>query len=197
MELDINSLKELKDFIPFGSAMFGAITGGIITYKIAKAKENKEALQKKVESILELDARLRHIQNELIGFKDKVLKLREKINFIQTSDREKFYKEFEKYFYEHIIEKREILFLLAIHINEKMFINTRVIYNDILFVFGTSRKGEFRGDVVKDFEQYLELVIDTMGKVKLKIDKLMVNLRANELKYTNLYLKKYIKDISN
>lgn len=44
----------LKDLIPFGSALFGAVTGGFITYKITRAKERKEFKIKRLESIFEL-----------------------------------------------------------------------------------------------------------------------------------------------
>ncbi|MGF9965963.1 hypothetical protein [Bacillus rhizoplanae] len=54
MWISINDLKEWKDFFPFGSAMLGALIGGFITYRLTKAKERKEAREKRLESLFEL-----------------------------------------------------------------------------------------------------------------------------------------------
>ncbi|EJS59062.1 hypothetical protein ICE_01617 [Bacillus cereus BAG1X1-2] len=186
----------LKDLIPFGSAMIGAVTGGIITYKMNKIKDKKERLQKRAESILELQAKLSEMQIETIDLKMEVLIIQDKVNTTQDTNREHFFRNLKKYFHEQITGRREILLSLAIHIDKTVFIEVAKTYNMIFEIFGKTNKGNFQGDILKDFEKYLELVTNTLDEIKIKINKLMIYLRKKEWEYTQYFLKKYLKDIS-
>lgn len=191
----------LKDLLPFGSVFFGAVTGGLITFTITRSKETKEARQKQVESILELEAELSRMQSETMEFKTEVAKLQYKINSFKDIDKDnekvKFYENLNKYFDKQILGKRETLCTPAIHIDEITFIKVRESYNDLFVIFGKTRKSNFQGDIILNFDKYLEVVIKAMEEILLKINELRMYLRMNEVKYTNLYLKKYIKKISN
>ncbi|HDR7847486.1 TPA: hypothetical protein QCY30_002160 [Bacillus toyonensis] len=190
MGLDINSL---KDFFPFGSAMLGAMTGGLITYNITKAKEKKEKHQKRVESIFELQAKLSEMLNETIDFKMETLLLggNDSKNS-QGSEQLHFLKKLKTYFHEKIIRNREILCSLAIHIDKNVFVRVGKAYNEIFDIFGKTNKENFQGDIHKDFEAYLELVVCTMNEIILKINHLIRYLLKKEHEHVKYFLEKYI-----
>ncbi|MCU5085403.1 hypothetical protein OCA23_18885 [Bacillus cereus] len=189
MEFDINSL---KDFFPFGSAILGAVTGGFITYKITKAKEKKENHQKRVECILELQAKLSEMQNETLAFKMETSLLRNKSENFQWSERIHFLKTLKIYFHEQIIRNREILYSLAIHIDKNVFVEVGKTYNEIFDIFAKTNKDKFQGNINEDFEVYLEMVASTMNEIALEINKFTRYLFKKEQEYIKYFLEKYI-----
>ncbi|MGG1340166.1 hypothetical protein ABE244_06210 [Bacillus toyonensis] len=183
----------IKDFIPFGSALLGALTGGFITYNISSAKEKKEGYRKQLESSLELQKinfKLLGIFNELELILDVYVSSQVEIkgyDVITVTDKIQKCSD-------ELAELYVVSLAHAIHmkIEEFEFVKkihdaTRNHYLDV-----TKRDDEA---VINNSKIYSEKNIIALQAASKKIAILQGSIMGKETSYVESYIKKYNKHL--
>lgn len=68
------NLSEWKDLLPFGTALFGAMIGGIINYKMSKIAQKREMRKKRLEAIFELEGLVIEVIKKSEDMKNQIIK---------------------------------------------------------------------------------------------------------------------------
>lgn len=191
MGLDVNSL---KDFIPFGSAMLGAVTGGLITFTLSKATQRKEKRLKGLESINELKLLVYDIAmslNEVTLGLNKEYKKNGIINHGENI--EEHSKKVQEFFTSVLVGKWANFYTKSVHINTIVYTETNKTYNELYQSYK-----EIVDNAEKVSEKGLEWYVQELQKSLESSDKLIENLsdflEEKEKVLIKEYMDKYIKE---
>lgn len=185
MWLDISSL---KDFIPFGSAMFGAMIGGSFTYRISKRTEKREMRKKRLEAIFELESIMIQLIKQSDDMKNRIILCDEATeNVIEAK------KELDEYcgvYSKNIIDFQSKCRSLAIYISPIVFNQVTSTFETIseryTFILNIRKKSENTNLYHKDNIDDMEIIIQelcNLNKFILKISR----------EYSEYFLKTYIQ----
>lgn len=193
MGLDINSL---RDFIPFGSAMLGAVTGGFITYSMSRATQRKEKRLKGLQSISELKLLIYEISNDAIDLQGKleVEYKRDKL-FWADESLKSIIVGIQEFFNNLFIGKWTDFYIKAVYINKEVFLETRANYRKLLEL---QRELMRKGINIKEkgFKLYVEEVLEIVNFSFDLLNELGKFLEKKEEKLIEEYMNKYIKEKS-
>ncbi|MCU4824871.1 hypothetical protein OCA00_25060 [Bacillus cereus] len=182
----------LKDFIPFGSAMLGAVTGGLITYSMSKATKRKEKKLKALESINEVKL-LVYDMVMSIGELKQSLDDEYKESGISDSGEnlEEYILKIGNFYGKMLVGEWAIAYTKAIHINAEVYSETFNTYTQFYYL---------NGEVEKSFEKFDEekfelFVQESLGILQTSYDLLndLANfLGAKEQELIHEFMNKYI-----
>ncbi|MGD2273233.1 hypothetical protein [Bacillus wiedmannii] len=192
MEFDINSL---KDFIPFGSAMLGAVTGGLITYTMSKSTQRKEKRLKGLESINELKLLIYDINLSLYKMKREIEK-EYKENGISGSEGKLFehLKKIPDFYNRMLIGEWAVVYTKAVHINTSVYSATHDTYNKINFLYNKKGLDISNGAFEKGPEWFVQKYLEVLKNSEKLLDNLTGFLEEKEQELIQEYMNKYIKE---
>lgn len=177
----------LKDLIPFGSALVGALTGGCITYGLSRVKEKKETTKKQLESLFELQK----INFKLLSsFTDSLMILDRYVLLptkVEDYDGDKVTR--------RIVECSDELADLyvaslshAVHINKDIFKLVKKAHDDTRFLFVEIQKSNINqawGFVRTYSQENRDALNAAINIIAMLQDKLM----QMEVEYVNRYIQ--------
>ncbi|PHC09919.1 hypothetical protein COE99_09415 [Bacillus toyonensis] len=189
MWVDIN---ELKDFIPFGSAMFGALIGGSFTYRISKRTEKREMRKKRLEALFKLESIMVQLIKQSDDMKNRIITRDEATeNLIEAK------KELDEYcgvYSKNIIDFQTECRSLAINISPIMFNHVISTFETIskryTFILNIRKKSENTNLYHKDNIEDMEVIIQEL----CNLNKFILE-ESHE--YADYYLKTYIQKYKN
>lgn len=182
----------LKELLPFGTTLFGAITGGLITYRLSKLKEKKEAEEKRLESLFELQ----RIHFKLIrSFTDLQLHLEIYISVLEESEKNSVEVVTNKIIdcSDELMDSRVLSLGKAVHISEEVFevINTK--HDEIRFAFYEITVAN-ENNVNGMKKVYSERNLTALKIAFNHIATLQEYLMKTEKKYSEMYIKRRLKN---
>ncbi|WP_367899817.1 hypothetical protein [Bacillus pseudomycoides] len=124
----------LKDLIPFGSALVGALTGGYITYSLSRIKEKKETVKKQLESLFELQ----RINFKLLNSFTDSLMILDKYALLPTEKEDYDVDKVTRRILECSNELAELYVVSlshAVHINQDIFKLVKKTHDNTRFLF--------------------------------------------------------------
>ncbi|MEC0900966.1 MULTISPECIES: hypothetical protein [Bacillus] len=193
MGLDINSL---RDFIPFGSAMLGAVTGGFITYSMSRATQRKEKRLKGLQSISELKLLIYEISNDAIDLQGKLeAELKRDELFGSDENLKAIVIKTKEFFNNLLTGKWTDFYIKAVHISKEVFLETRTKYKKLLDLQGELMRAGIK--IKKNgVKLYLKEVIDIVNSSFELLSELGAFLEKKEGNLIEEYMNKYINEKS-
>ncbi|MGE8013220.1 hypothetical protein [Bacillus mycoides] len=187
----VYDLSSLKDFIPFGSAILGAATGGFITYNLSKATQRRSVEQKRIESIFELKSQVFRFGKRSFDFK---CQFEDYIKEEHYFDMEKIFglkDELKNYFTAIMVGDWINYYSYAIHINSDVFKRTRDTHKQLLSILQPIdfEYGNTDMEDVKCFYTKIKSAIDEIYKIVIEFHAFLETM--GEL-YVESYIEKYV-----
>ncbi|MGG2091933.1 hypothetical protein AB1283_04270 [Bacillus sp. S13(2024)] len=128
MDFELNSL---KNFIPFGSAIVGALTGGFVTYRVSKATERRLLREKRLESIFELETTLLKLVDPLKDIQIDILVCRRMEENAKSEQISEIVGKMKSYLGE-LYKLRPKCYSYAVHISPEVLRELKKIYSSII-----------------------------------------------------------------
>ncbi|MFV8517133.1 hypothetical protein [Bacillus sp. SBS7] len=185
----------MKDLIPFGSAMVGAVTGGLITYSMFKSTQRKEKRLKGLESICELKLLVYDINFSLYKMKRAIEKEYEE-NGISGSEGNllEHLNKIPDFYNRMLIGEWAVVYTKAVHINTSVYSATRDTYTKIHVLYNKKGLDISNGMHEKGPEWFVQKYLEVLQNSEEILDNLTGFLEGKEQELIQEYMNKYIKE---
>ncbi|HDR4695205.1 hypothetical protein [Bacillus cereus] len=183
----------LKDLIPFGSTLLGAITGGVITYSLFTVKERKEGAKKQLESLFELQ----RVNYKLLSSFNELLGKLTMYNFLPNEEEEYSADEITNMIQkcsDNLAELNVVSLAHAVNMKKDIFEFVKQTHEDTRLLFLRVTEQNIVNDSGR-FKIYSGQNVAFLERASKRIEILQRDLMENEKQYVERYMKKYNKHL--